>query len=297
MSGAICCSAVHLTLTPIDVVKTKVQTDSGKYNGVFNTLNKVVQEEGVRTLFTGWAPTFTGFFFWGGVSYTVTEAVRRIGTEIMGAEAVTYEVPIILVAASIGAFLGCFIISPFETVRIRSVAQPDYADNILGVLGRMVKEEGVGSLFNAVPTFLLKEIPFAAAKFSIFDVVSNNLYLQFPAAREDLQLSLGVSLFSGTLGGIAAAFVSNPADATISEMKKKKSDINTLEAANIILDRGGIPALFKGLGLRIFFYSLLVSLQFFVYDYVRFTLGIGSDDLKLYLDVLGGALKESGGPA
>jgi hypothetical protein len=30
-SGAICCSAVHLALTPIDVVKTKVQTDPGKY--------------------------------------------------------------------------------------------------------------------------------------------------------------------------------------------------------------------------------------------------------------------------
>ena len=29
---------------------------------------------------------------------------------------------------------------------------------------------------------------------------------------------------------------------------------------------------------------------------VRFALGIGADDLKLYLDVLGGALTESGGP-
>jgi hypothetical protein len=30
-SGAICCSVVHLGLTPIDVVKTKVQTDPGKF--------------------------------------------------------------------------------------------------------------------------------------------------------------------------------------------------------------------------------------------------------------------------
>jgi hypothetical protein len=45
-----------------------------------------------------------------------------------------------------------------------------------------------------------------------------------------------------------------------------------------------------------FFYTLIVSLQFLVYDIIRFSLGIGSDDLKLYLDVLGGALRESGGP-
>ena len=93
-----------------------------------------------------------------------------------------------------------------------------------------------------------------------------------------------------------AAVVSNPADATISEMKKRKSDMGAVEAANILLDREGIPALFKGLGLRMFFYSLVVSLQFLVYDSIRFALGIGADDLKLYLNVLGGALSESGGP-
>lgn len=45
------------------------------------------------------------------------------------------------------------------------------------------------------------------------------------------------------------------------------------------------------------FLAVMVSMQFLIYDAVRFALGIGSDDLKLYLDVLGGALSESGGPA
>jgi hypothetical protein len=40
----------------------------------------------------------------------------------------------------------------------------------------------------------------------------------------------------------------------------------------------------------------VASLQLLVYDGVRFALGIGPDDLKLYLDVLGGALSEGGGP-
>jgi Mitochondrial carrier protein len=33
LSGAICCSGVHLAVTPIDVVKTKVQADPIKYPG------------------------------------------------------------------------------------------------------------------------------------------------------------------------------------------------------------------------------------------------------------------------
>jgi hypothetical protein len=38
---------------------------------------------------------------------------------------------------------------------------------------------------------------------------------------------------------------------------------------------------------------VVVSLQFLVYDSVRLSLGIGSDDLKVYLDVLGSALRDS----
>jgi solute carrier family 25 phosphate transporter 3 len=192
--------------------------------------------------------------------------------------------------------LGSFILPPSEAIRIRSVAQPDYAPNALGVAKRLIDEEGVFSLFSAVPAFLLKEIPFVIAKFTVFDLATDYLYDAFPAARENLQLSLLVSLAGGTLGGITAAIVSNPADATITEMKKAKSDDGPITVFKRLYETGGTDALFRGLGVRVFFYTLVVSLQFLIYDAIRFSLGIGTDDLKLYLDVLGGALKESGGP-
>ena len=137
----------------------------------------------------------------------------------------------------------------------------------------------------------------AVAKFTVFDLSSAWLYEQFPTAKEDLQFSLLVSLLAGTLGGVAAAVVSNPADITITTVKKAKTEMGPVAAATLVIETGGPSALFTGLPIRLFFYSLLVSLQFLVYDSVRFALGIGSDDLKLYLDVLGGALSQSGGPA
>lgn len=295
-SGAICCSGVHLALTPIDVVKTKVQTDPINYPGVVRAFQKVSTDGGIKSFFTGWEPTFLGFFVWGGMSYGLTEFLRRYLAGVAGVDAVSLEVPIILLASGIGSFFGSFIICPFEAIRIRSVAQPDFASNIVKVFNRMVKEEGLMTLFSAVPVFMTKEIPFAMAKFTIFDISTAMLYEQFPAAKEDIQLSLLVSLVGGTLGGFTAAVVSNPADVTISELKKAKSDMGPVQAVRLILDRGGPAALFTGLPLRMVFFALVVSLQFLVYDAVRFALGIGTDDLKLYLDVLGGALSESGGP-
>ena len=296
LSGAICCSGAHLILTPIDVAKTKIQTNPERYPGVISALKTVAKEEGFGTFFNGWEPTFLGFFVNGGLGYSTIEYFRRTFIEMAGPNAGALEIPIILGSALISACLGSFTLAPFESVRIRAVAQPDYADNIVGVLKRIVAEEGAGSLFSAVPAFLPKEILFICTKFLIFDLSTDYLYETYPAANEDLKLSLLISLVGGTLGGVGAAIVSNPADATISEMKKSKSDINAIGAFQALLERGGIPLLFRGLGLRMFFYALIVSIQFLVYDYVRFTLNIGSDDLKLYLDVLGGALSESGGP-
>ena len=282
----------------------------------------------------------------------MTEFLRRALTDLAGSDATQLEVPIILGASATAAVAGSFILCPFEAVRIRSVAQSGQRKSIFEVFEAMVKvstsvpsyvalsvvcdpdphrfilhtqDEGVGSLFTAVPAFILKEIPFNTAKvkmewlmiticcflasknvpvayifacfikFTVFDLSTAAMYRTFPVAAEDLKLSLLVSLAGGILGGITAAVVSNPADATITEMKKAKSDIGPVEAFQILLEDGGPPRLLTGLGLRMVFYSLIVSLQFLVYDAVRFALGIGADDLKLYLDVLGGALGETGG--
>jgi solute carrier family 25 (mitochondrial phosphate transporter), member 3 len=130
-------------------------------------------------------------------------------------------------------------------------------------------------------------------KFLVFDTSTEYLLKTYPAATEDVRLSLLVSLIGGTLGGIAATIVSNPADVVVSELKKAKTDLSPFEAIDILLERAGPAAFAKGIQLRMIFYSLLVSLQFLLYDAIRIALGVGTDDMKLYLNVLGTALSET----
>ncbi|KAL3807279.1 hypothetical protein ACHAXA_002815, partial [Cyclostephanos tholiformis] len=306
-SGGICSSIAHLVLTPIDVVKTKVQTKPDVYDmGIFGTFKKVLEEGGMNALFNGWEPTFVGFFLTGGVGFFLTEYFRRyyssLITTVMSLSEVSattvlssWEIPLIAASAATSGFFCCFILAPFDAVRIRTVSQPDYADNILGVVSRMIGEEGLLSLFSSVPVWFVKEIPYNVFKFLVFDTATDFLYELFPAAREDIRLSLLVSLFGGTLGGMAATIASNPADVVISELKKSKTEMSAWEAVERVKDRAGgyLPAFSTGLSLRMIFISLLVSLQFFLYDSVRIALGVGSDDMKLYLNVLGAALNKS----
>jgi hypothetical protein len=138
-SGALCCSVAHLALTPIDVVKTKVQTNPVKYTGVISSFKTILKEEGAGSFLNGWAPTFLGYFVWGGVAYTLTELTRRSLQDLAGSNAAALEVPIILAASATAAVVGSVTIAPFEAVRIRAVAQPDYAPNVAEVYSRMVK--------------------------------------------------------------------------------------------------------------------------------------------------------------
>ena len=147
-SGAICSSIAHGILIPIDVVKTKVQTKPDVYNsGIIGTFKKVLDEEGAATFLDGWEPTFVGYFLAGAVAFFLTEYFRRyysslITTVMMAQSSVaevsipttisSLEIPLIVASAATSAFFCCFLLAPFDAVRIRTVSQPDYADNIFG---------------------------------------------------------------------------------------------------------------------------------------------------------------------
>ena len=138
LSGAVCCAGVHLIVTPIDVLKTKVQTNPEKYPGAVAAFKKVVADDGIGGFFAGWLVTFMGWFVWGGFTYSLTEQLRRYFTEYAGTQASGLEVPIILFSSASAAFFGVFLLSPFEAVRIRSVAQSQDGTNPIIVTKKMV---------------------------------------------------------------------------------------------------------------------------------------------------------------
>ena len=68
-AGGICCSLTHGAVTPLDVVKTRIQLDPIKYNrGFIGTCGQVIQAEGAGALLTGLGATATGYFVQGWVS-------------------------------------------------------------------------------------------------------------------------------------------------------------------------------------------------------------------------------------
>lgn len=66
LSGGICCGVTHGALTPVDVVKTRIQLQPDVYNkGMVGGFSQIIAKEGAGALLTGFTPTFVGYFIQG----------------------------------------------------------------------------------------------------------------------------------------------------------------------------------------------------------------------------------------
>jgi len=66
LSGGICCGVTHGALTPVDVVKTRIQLQPDVYNkGMVGGFSQIIAKEGAGALLTGFTPTFIGYFIQG----------------------------------------------------------------------------------------------------------------------------------------------------------------------------------------------------------------------------------------
>lgn len=66
----VCLQVTHGALTPVDVVKTRMQLSPEVYNkGMLDACKQVVRTEGAGALLTGFGPTFAGYFLQGALKF------------------------------------------------------------------------------------------------------------------------------------------------------------------------------------------------------------------------------------
>merc|ERR1712194_274438 len=179
LAGGICCSITHGALTPVDVVKTRVQLDPVKYNqGLVGGFRQIIAEEGAMALSTGLGATAIGYFIqgwfkFGGVELCKIQFVRSLGEE----SAFKNQTMIYLASAAMAEFVADIFLCPYEACRIRLVSDPTYATSMVGTAKRLIAENGVmGGFYSGFVPILFKQIPYTMAKFAVQGNAANAIY-------------------------------------------------------------------------------------------------------------------------
>lgn len=266
-------------MTPIDVVKTRIQLDPAKYNrGVVGTFRQIIGEEGAGALLTGAGPTFAGYFLQGGFKFGGYELFKKVIVENIGMEtAQQNRMSVYLAASALAEFFADIALCPLEATRIRLVSQPDFASGLIGGFGRIFREEGVGAFYAGFGPILFKQVPYNMAKFSTMEIVLEGALRMSGKTKASLSPSEATvyNLGSGLMAGFAAAIISQPADTLLSKINKNKALPGETTLGRLVKYSGelGIGGLFTGLTTRLIMVGTMTAMQFGIYGEIKNALG------------------------
>ncbi|KFY10337.1 hypothetical protein V492_05070 [Pseudogymnoascus sp. VKM F-4246] len=277
VAGALCCSITHGALTPVDVVKTRIQLDPATYNrGLIGGFRQVIAKEGAGALLTGLGPTFAGYFLQGAFKFGGYEFFKQQSIGLVGYEsAANNRTAVYLASAACAEFFADVALCPLEATRIRLVSEPTYANGLIGGFSKMLKTEGVGSFYAGFGPLLFKQVPYTMAKFVVYEKVVEAVYKKIDKSTLSDGAQTGVNLGSGLIAGFAAALISQPADTMLSKINKTKGAPGEGTTSRLIkiAKELGLKGSYTGIGARLFMVGTLTAGQFAIYGDVKKAIG------------------------
>ncbi|KAL3908310.1 MAG: hypothetical protein SGARI_003120 [Bacillariaceae sp.] len=277
LSGGLCAAASHGITTPIDVVKTKIQSSGDEYAnlGVIGAAQKLIHVDGISVLLRGLGPTIVGYGFEGAAKFGLYEALKPEMTRLLHLQD-SPTVPYLIASVVAGA-VAALLLCPMEKTRIRMVTDPDFATNLLTGIRRLAEESGAGSLFGGLGAMLSKQVPYTFAKQVSFDAFAFALYRAaanagLAAADVKLEVSFGAAL----LASILACLLSQPGDVILTKTYKS-SDGSTQEFYDVfsgIYEEQGALGFFSGLSARFLHVGAIITSQLVLYDTIKQMLGL-----------------------
>ncbi|KAF5600860.1 phosphate transport MIR1 [Fusarium pseudoanthophilum] len=284
LAGAFCCAFTHAVLTPVDVVKTRIQLDPITYSSSLSkSARHIVSAEGPGALLTGLGPTIAGYclqgaFKFGGYEYFKARAVDYLGQST----AANNRNAVYLGSAAAAEFLGDIALCPFESVRIRLVSQPGYATGCVSGLAKLAREEGIGGLYSGLSLILLKQIPYTMATFLVYEKAIQTAYSVVDKRELSSMGVTGINLGAGLVAGLAAAVVSQPADTMLSKINKERAVAGESTSRRLFRIAGelGLRGAYTGMQARAVMVSGMTAVQFGIYGDIKKIFG-ATDGVEL----------------
>jgi solute carrier family 25 phosphate transporter 3 len=272
LAGGICAACSHGLTTPLDVIKTRMQTFPAKYSkGVLAAARDIVKTEGVAFLLTGLGPTVLGYGIEGALKFGFYEAFKVLFAGLTPKKVVNF-----LLASVLAGAIASIVLCPMEDARIKMVGDPAYAkDNLLAAFTRLFREHGVLATFRGLPAMLTKQVPYTMAKQVSFDLFAALLYSLAQKLKlrvEDLKWAISVG--SAFLASLLSCIFSQPGDMVLTATANDKQGRTFPAIVADIYRAHGFAGFFLGVQARLAHVASIITSQLVIYDIVKLALGL-----------------------
>eukprot|EP01041_Mallomonas_annulata_P003059 gene3059-5993_t len=315
LAGAISCSFSHSLLVPVDVVKTRMQTDVKLRSlNAFEACKRIVTEGGPQMLIQGLGATYSGYLMQGACKFGFYEFLKSYLSNLFTSfniNAKRFHLLILLISSATAEVIASWALCPLETTRIHLVTNPAMRGlSLIATMSSIVQTGGLAALFKGLPLILLRQIPYTCTKLVGYEIISEAL-LEFKNYKLSSNNSTSTSssplndnkvqdkgtlipLFSGIAAGILAAIVSHPADFLLSKSCGSGFTVGAkafphigcswagLKAATQIVREMGIIECYTGVAPRALMVGTVTAIQFFVYEKLESHVDNGNTTVVTY---------------
>ncbi|KAF8127702.1 mitochondrial carrier [Boletus edulis] len=246
-AGAIAGVSEILTFYPLDVVKTRMQLETGKAkHGMVGSLTSIIREEGVGRLYRGLVPPLLLEAPKRAVKFASNDFWGKTFLGMSGESKMTQQLSI-LTGCSAGA-TESFVVVPFELVKIKLQDKTSTFAGPVDVVKHIVRKEGILGLYGGMEATFWRHLWWNGGYFGcIFQVRSLMKKADTPQGQ------LFNNFVSGSVGGFVGTALNTPFDVVKSRIQGATKAPGTVPKYNwtypallTIMREEGPTALYKG---------------------------------------------------
>jgi hypothetical protein len=174
LSGGLAGMLVSAVLTPVELIKTKIQIHSQTYKGPLDCILKTIKTTGISGLYKGHSATFARECFGGAAWFGVYEwACRKMSPDGISKDQLT--LPSLMFAGALSGIAYNTILFPADVVKSQIQADHSGDRKYLRRLKNLYHAEGIKGLYRGYGITLVRAVPANAVILASFEMANRLL--------------------------------------------------------------------------------------------------------------------------
>ncbi|OAY24203.1 mitoferrin isoform X2 [Manihot esculenta] len=215
IAGSIAGSVEHMTMFPVDTVKTHMQALGScpiKSVSVTHALRSILQSEGPSALYRGIAAMGLGAGPAHAVYFSVYEVCKKYFSGNNPNNSMAHAVSGVCATVSSDA-----VFTPMDMVKQRLQLGNNIYKGVWDCVKRVLREEGFGAFYASYRTTVLMNAPFTAVHFATYEATKRGLMEISPESANGERLVVHAT--AGAAAGALAAAVTTPLDVVKTQLQ------------------------------------------------------------------------------
>ncbi|XVE98308.1 hypothetical protein REPUB_Repub03eG0094500 [Reevesia pubescens] len=245
MSGAVAGAVSRTAVAPLETIKTQLMVGSFG-NSMSEVFDKIIKNEGWKGLFRGNLVNVIRIAPSKAIELFAYETVKKQLTPEFG-EQPKLPLPASFIAGAVAGVSSTLCTYPLELLKTRLTVNEDYK-NLLDGIVKIVQAEGPAGLYKGLTPSLIGVVPYAASNYFAYDTLRK----AYKKAFKKEEIGHIMTLLIGSAAGAISSTATFPLEVARKQMQagaiNGRQYQNMLHALTSILEKEGIPGLYRGLG-------------------------------------------------